>query len=70
MDRGLDGYYFRIRRNGKWQNVCFSDLTEEEMNEVLRAKKKEFLKSMCIGLGKTIRNIGDEINLVSETLCI
>lgn len=31
MDRKLDGVYFRIKRNDKWENVCFSDLTEEDM---------------------------------------
>lgn len=41
MDRKLDGVFFRVNRNGKWQNVCFSDLTDEEMDEVLEAKSRE-----------------------------
>ena len=29
--RNLDGIYFRVQRDGKWGNTCFSDLTQEEM---------------------------------------
>ena len=63
MNRELDGYYFRVNRNGKWQNICFSDLTEDEMQNVLKDRDISFCKSLCIGLGKTIRNIGDTLNL-------
>ena len=31
MDRNLDGIYFRVQRDEKWGNTCFSDLTQEEM---------------------------------------
>ena len=32
--RNLDGVYFRVQRNNKWQSICFSDLTEEEKNKI------------------------------------
>ena len=38
MDRYLDGAYFRIKCNGKFENICFSDLTDKEMDEILEAK--------------------------------
>lgn len=63
MDRKLDGIYFRIKRNNKWGNCCFSDLTEDEMNQILENRSIEWLKSMCIILGKRIREIGDELDL-------
>lgn len=66
MNRELDGYYFRIKRNDKWQAVCFSDLTEEEMREVLADKDNKFLIGLCVGLGKRLRYIGDQINLTVE----
>lgn len=66
MDRELDGYYFRIKRNDKWEAVCFSDMTVEEMQEVLESKDINFIKRLCIGLGKRIRSIGDELNLTTE----
>lgn len=33
--RNLDGVYFRVRRDGKWLNVCYSDMTEDERNTVI-----------------------------------
>lgn len=65
MDRKLDGVFFRVNRNGKWQSVCFSDLTDEEMDEVLEAKSREWIKSLCKILGKTIKQIGDELNIMN-----
>ena len=49
MQRHLDGVYFRIEQeNGKFANVCFSDLTEEQMNEVLQGKDEKWLKNLCV----------------------
>lgn len=62
MKRNLDGVYFRI---GK-ENICFSDLTEEQMYEVMEGRNKEWLKSLCVILGKTIKGIGDDFDLMVE----
>ena len=48
MDRNLDGIYFRVQRDGKWGNACFSDLTQEEMERVMKNRNVDWLKSMCI----------------------
>lgn len=64
--RDLDGAYFRVKRNGKWQNISFSDLTESEMYEVIDSKGMMWLRNMCVFLGQTIRKIGDEFDLVRE----
>lgn len=66
MDRELDGVYFRTFREDKWDNVCFSDLTEEEMNEVLKNKDKEFITGLAIILGKTIKVLGDTFDICSK----
>ena len=63
MNRELDDYYFRVKRNDKWQSICFSDLTPQEMEEVLKDKGIEFCKNLCIGLGERIREIGDELEI-------
>ncbi len=60
MKRNLDGVYFRIGTD----NICFSDLSKEQMEEVLENRSEDWLKSMCIILGQTIREIGDELDLV------
>ncbi len=64
--RNLDGIYLRVYRDDKWDNVCFSDLTHEEMEQVLKNKDNDWLKSLCIQLGRRIRNIGDELGIVCE----
>ena len=66
MNRNLDGVYFRINRDNEWQNICFSDLSDDEMEEVMQNRTDTWLKSMCKILGKTIRDIGDQLDLVME----
>ena len=63
-DRGLDGAYFRVKRgDGKWRKICFSDLTDEEMDAVLNGQTEMWLKSLCKHLGKTLRCIGDKFDI-------
>lgn len=66
MDRNLDGIYFRVKREEKWQNVCFSDLSDTEMEDVLKDRTEEWLKNMCKILGRTIKYIGDELDITME----
>lgn len=33
--RNLDGVYFRVERDGRWENVCYSDMTPDERREVI-----------------------------------
>lgn len=65
MDRDLDGVYFRVERDGECESVCFSDLTEEQMRDVTGGRTNEWLRELCVILGKTIREIGDEFGIVS-----
>lgn len=67
MNRRLDGVFFRVCRDNKWQSLCFSDLTEDEMNLVLKDRNAEWLENLCIILDQRLRAIGDELNLVMET---
>ena len=62
--RDLDGIYFRVKRGKCWESVCFSDLTDEEMDKVLEGHSVEWLKKMCKILGHTIRDIGDAHDFV------
>ncbi len=66
MNRNLDGIYFRVKREDKWRNVCFSDLTDKEKIEVMQNKDVTWLKSLCITLGNSIKRIGDELDLIAE----
>ena len=66
MNRNLDGIYFRVKRNDEWLNVCFSDLSDDEMEEVMQDRPVEWLKDMCKILGNTIKDIGDQLDLVAD----
>ena len=62
----LDGVFFRVNRNNKYFNICFSDLTETEQNEILEKMTPSELKRMCIILAKTLRSLGEEGDTISH----
>ncbi len=66
MNRNLDGYYFRVKRDGKWDNVCWSDMTDEERDEQMTNRSEEWLKSLCKGLGNVIHKIGEDLDIACE----
>ena len=66
MNRNLDGCYFRVKRDGKWQDICFSDLTKEEQKLMLKDKNEEWLKRLCFYLADLIKDIGDKLDIVKE----
>jgi hypothetical protein len=61
--RNLDGVYFRIKRNDEYKNICFSDLTNDEMDEVLKDRKGTWLRELCKILGNSLREIGDHFDI-------
>ena len=64
MNRNLDGIYLRIKRNGKYQAVCLSDMTREELEENLNPERGEWLKGAVIHLALTLHAVGDKFSLV------
>lgn len=64
MNRNLDGVYFRVLRAGGWLSICFSDLTEEERAQVLDGRNEEWLKSLCCHLADTIKDIGEQFDII------
>ena len=64
MNRELDGVYFRIKRGEKYESVCFSDMTEEEQNEVMNGRSAVWLREMCKVLARALKEIGDTIDIV------
>lgn len=61
--RNLDGVYFRIKRNDEYKNICFSDLTNDEMDEVLKDREDTWLCELCKILGNSLREIGDQFDI-------
>ena len=39
--RNLDGVYFRVMRDGAWQNICWTDLVWEDRIEFMRKHNDE-----------------------------
>ena len=64
--RNLDTCYFRAKRDGKWVNLCFTDLTEEEQKEYTTGRSAEWLQSLCLYLAGRVRAIGDEFDIIGE----
>ena len=46
MNKNLDGVFFRIKRDGEWQNVCFCDLTITEMYTVMKSRSWHWYKEL------------------------
>lgn len=64
--RNLDGCYFRVERNGKYENICFSDLTDGEREFVMTGRNEEWLKSLCCHLADCLQYIGNELDVIGE----
>lgn len=60
--RNLDGIYYRVMRNERWTNVCFTDLESHEVEDVLRSKSIEWLQSLY----EELCNVLDDVLNVLE----
>lgn len=65
IKRELDGMYFRVNRDGKWQNVCFTDMTREEQEAAVKDRETQWLNSMIFNLADVVRNIGDALDIAT-----
>lgn len=66
IKRNLDGCYFRVRRGDKYEDLCFTDLTRDEQETVLKDRSPEFIVGLTLHLAKIIRQIGDEFDLIGK----
>lgn len=62
--RNMDGVYFRVERDGKWENICFTDLTDEERRKACEGRSNEWLESLIRYLADLLREIEDDFDLV------
>lgn len=64
--RELCGIYFRVKRDGKYENICFTDMTEEEQRKILDDDlllSEEDLCNLCLRLAQVVRNLGDRFDI-------
>ena len=64
MRRNLDGVYFRIKTDNGFENVCFSDMDEEMMDEMMKDRSEDWFKSMCKHLATVLKEIGDQFDIM------
>lgn len=50
-----DGIYFRICRDNKYENICFTDLTKEEQKDILSKYNIDEINNLCYILTQIIR---------------
>lgn len=74
IQRNLDGVYFRVERDGRWQNVCYSDMTTDE-RDVVAAKRAEhatpeeqatWWRGMADILADQLYDMGEQLGVVCE----
>ena len=68
-ERELDGIYFRVKREDRWRNICFSDMTVEEREIVTSGRSSEWIKSLAYRLADVIREIGDQFEIERAKSC-
>lgn len=55
----MDGIYYRVKRNGVWENVCFTDMTEEEVSHCLGDISATYWRRIAEILARRLRELGE-----------
>ena len=63
VKRELDGIYFMVNRDGKNEPVCFTDLTDEEIDYITSGRDIEWWITLSLHLRGVIRDIGNMFDL-------
>lgn len=72
--RNLDGIYFRVKRDGKWQPICYSDMEKAERDEVARKRAEhatpeqqaQWWRSMADLLADQLYDMGEQLGVTCE----
>lgn len=65
--RNLSGIYFsKNEETGKFDNVVFEDLTEQQQDEMMDGRSEEWLKSLAKQLANTLNSIGEQFDIAIE----
>jgi len=74
VQRNLDGIYFRVERDGIWQNVCYSDMTKPERDTVVADRmagrtpeeQAQWWRSMADMLADQLYDMGEQLGVMCE----
>jgi len=66
--RNLSGVYFRFKNTetNEMENRTFEDLPEDDQKKMLEGRTREWVESLALVLAKTLREIGDEFDIIVE----
>lgn len=72
--RNLDGVYFRVNRDGKWLNVCYSDMTEDERNTVIYDRMSDkpmdeqvgYYRRLAEIMADSLYDMGEQLGVMCE----
>lgn len=65
--RNLSGVYMRVENSeGKYEDVCFEDLTRDQQKEAIKSKKECWLHNLIFILSDTLNEVGDEVDIVKK----
>lgn len=60
---GIDGIYFRVYRDGKYQDISFCGLTEEEIAKVTDGNDGAFWKGVAMHLREVLNDLCEEFGI-------
>ena len=66
IQRKLSGIYFRVQRDGKFDSIDFTNLTDEEREVIINEMSPAAMRGMIYRLAEVIQRIGDRLDLVLE----
>ena len=74
IQRNLDGIYFRVQRDGRWQSICYSDMTADERDGIARMRAEHatpeeqvmWWRSVADLLADQLYDMGEQLGVVCE----
>ena len=74
IQRHLDGIYFRMKRDGKYESICYSDMTAEERDEIAALREKSatpeeqaaWWRSIANILADQLYDMGEQLGVICE----
>lgn len=72
--RNLDGVYFRVQRDGRWLNVCYSDMTHDErwqtiydrMSDKPLAEQVGYYRRLAELMADQLYDMGEQLGVMCE----
>lgn len=69
VSRNLDGVFYRVKRDGRWCSVCYSDMTADERKEAIYDRMGERPLDEQVGYYKRLAELmADQLYAMGEQL--